>query len=222
MKRIVILASGSGSNAQAVIEACQIRAIDAEVVAVVCNVEGAGVLERAQALGIDAMVLPSPPWREAERRAVYDRELAARVEALHPDVIVLAGWMLILGPAFLERFPGRIVNVHPALLPDDAGDIVATSHGHLPPLRGAHAVRDALRAQLPVTGATVHLVTNDVDAGPVLLREEVPIFPNDDEASLHARIKDVEHRLLPRAVAMLIQDELARTQIHEEETWETA
>lgn len=220
MKRIVILASGSGSNAQAMIEACQNREIDAEVVAVVCNVGGAGVLERARSLSIEAMVLPSPPWRDAERRADYDRELAARVEGLHPDVIVLAGWMLILGPAFLERFPGRIVNVHPALLPDDAGDIVATSRGRLPTLRGAHAVRDALHEQFPVTGATVHLVTNDVDAGPVLLREEVAIFPGDDEVSLHARIKDVEHRLLPQAVATLIRDQAAGTR--EEESWETA
>lgn len=219
MKRIVILASGSGSNAQAVIEACQNRDIGAEVVAVVCNVEGAGVLERARKLGIEAIVLRSPPPRDAERRAAYDRDLAALLEAMQPDVIVLAGWMLILGPAFLENFPGRIVNVHPALLPDDAGETVATSCGHLPTLRGAQAVRDALHEQLPVTGATVHLVTDIVDAGPVLLREEVAILPNDDEVSLHARIKDVEHRLLPQAVAMLIGNEPAT--VEKEGLWET-
>lgn len=220
MKRIAILASGSGSNAQAVIEACQSREIDAEVVAVVCNVEGAGVLERASSLGIEPAVLPSPSPRDAALRIAYDRDLAEFVAALRPDVIVLAGWMLILSPAFLDRFPGRVVNVHPALLPDDASDSVATSCGLLPTLRGAHAVRDALRGQLPVTGATVHLVTNDVDAGPVLLREEVAILSDDDEASLHARIKEVEHRLLPQAVATLIRNEPAIT--HKEEPWETA
>lgn len=220
MKRIVILASGSGSNAQAVIEACQNRQIDAEVAAVVCNVDGAGVIERAGALGVTAIVLPSPDVKDAERRAVYDRELAARVASLQPDVVVLAGWMLILGPAFIDRFDGRVVNVHPALLPDDASDTVATSQGFLPTLRGAHAVRDALRARLPVTGATVHLVTNDVDSGPVLLREEAPILPDDDETSLYARIKIIEHRLLPQAVATLIREASAST--HEEEPWETA
>jgi phosphoribosylglycinamide formyltransferase-1 len=220
VKRIVILASGSGSNAQAVIEACQTRQIDAEVTAVVSNVEGAGVLERAGYHGIESIVLPSPPLRDFERRAMYDHELAETVAVLQPDVIVLAGWMLILGPEFMERFPGRVVNVHPALLPDDSGDSVATSCGHQPTLRGALAVRDALRARLPVTGATVHLVTNDVDSGPVLLREEVAIQAHDDEASLHARIKEVEHRLLPRAVATLIHDESVR--MHKEESWETA
>ena len=209
MKRIVILASGSGSNAQAVIEACRRRELEAEVVAVISNVEGAGALERAMSLGIEAILLPSPPLRDVPRRAVYDRELACEVASLDPDVIVLAGWMLILGPAFMEAFPGRIINVHPALLPDDAGDCVATSQGSLPTLRGAHAVRDALRARLPITGATVHLVTQDVDSGPVLLREELVILAGDDEVSLHGRIKEIEHRLLPLAVAMLIGSESA-------------
>lgn len=216
MKRIVILASGSGSNAQAVIEACHRRELEAEVVAVISNVEGAGALERATSLGIEAILLPSPPLRDVQRRAVYDRELACEVAALDPDVIVLAGWMLILGPAFMEAFPGRIINVHPALLPDDAGDCVATSRGNLPTLRGAHAVRDALSARLPLTGATVHLVTQDVDSGPVLLREELVILAGDDEVSLHARIKEIEHRLLPLAVAMLIGSE--STQMPEEES----
>jgi phosphoribosylglycinamide formyltransferase-1 len=112
--------------------------------------------------------------------------------------------MLILGPEFLDRFPERIVNVHPALLPDDEGIEVLTSHGRLPALRGPRPVRDALRQRLPATGATVHYVTNAVDCGPVILREEVSILPDDDELQLHERIKFVEHRLLPRAVAMAL------------------
>ena len=218
MKRIVILASGSGSNAQAVIEACQHREIDAKVVAVICNVEEQGSWSglaghRGDGPSITAL-------RDTDVRAVYDRNLAAEVAALDPDIIVLAGWMLILAPPSMEMFPGRIINVHPALLPDDAGDCVATSRGKLPTLRGAHAVRDALRARLPITGATVHLVTQEVDSGPVLLREEIAILADDDEASLHARIKEVEHRLLPQALAMLIHDESVRRP--KEESWETA
>jgi phosphoribosylglycinamide formyltransferase-1 len=112
--------------------------------------------------------------------------------------------MLILTPAFLDTFPGRIVNVHPALLPGGGGDEVLTSHGCLPALRGPRAVRDALRRRLPATGATVHYVTTAVDSGPVILREEVPVLPDDDEVRLHQRIKSVEHRLLPRAVTMAL------------------
>jgi phosphoribosylglycinamide formyltransferase-1 len=105
---------------------------------------------------------------------------------------------------FLDRFPGKIINVHPALLPDDGGAEIVTSRGRLPALRGAHAVRDALRHGLPLTGATVHFVTSVVDGGPVILREEVPIRADDDEQRLHERIKAVEHRLLPRAVALVL------------------
>jgi phosphoribosylglycinamide formyltransferase 1 len=137
-------------------------------------------------------------------RETYDRRLAVVTGAFEPNLIVLAGWMLILGPRFLNTFPGRIVNVHPALLPDGEGTEVLTSYGCLPALRGARTVRDALRQRLPATGATVHYVTNAVDCGPVILREEVPILPDDDEVQLHERIKIVEHRLLPRAVAMAL------------------
>jgi phosphoribosylglycinamide formyltransferase-1 len=139
-------------------------------------------------------------------RQAYDRRLAEVIHAFEPDLIVLAGWMLILTPVFLDRFPGRIVNVHPALLPDGGGIEVLTSHGRLPALRGPRAVRDALRRRLPATGATVHYVTTTVDSGPVILKEEVPVLPDDDEIRLHERIKSVEHRLLPRAVAMALTE----------------
>ena len=127
---------------------------------------------------------------------------------------VLAGWMLILGEPVLDRFPGRVVNVHPALLPDGSDDQVQSSCGPIPVLRGAHAVRDALQQGLPVTGATVHVVTPVVDTGPVLLREEVPILAGDDQERLHARIKQVEHELLPRAVGLALANQEAK-----ESTW---
>ncbi|MDF3039776.1 MAG: phosphoribosylglycinamide formyltransferase [Thermomicrobiales bacterium] len=204
MKRIAVLASGSGTNLQALLDAIATRALDAEIAVVVSNRGDAGALCRAMGAGVPTLVLPLSNRHDPEARAAYDRQLAENILAFAPDLIVLAGWMLILGPGFLDRFPGRIVNVHPALLPDDDGDEVMCSQGVLPALRGARVVRDALDRQLPMTGATVHVVTSTVDAGPVILREEVPVYPDDDEASLHARVKGVEHRLLPRAVALAL------------------
>jgi phosphoribosylglycinamide formyltransferase-1 len=204
VKRLAVLASGSGTNLQALFDAIASGLLVAEIAVVVSNRRDAGALCRAMDAGVPTVVLPLADRRDPEARAVYDRQLADVVLAFAPDLVVLAGWMLILGPVFLERFPGRIVNVHPALLPDDDGNEVASSRGPLPALRGPRVVRDALTRQLPVTGATVHVVTSTVDAGPVILREEVPVRPDDDEAGLHARIKRVEHQLLPRAVALAL------------------
>ena len=204
MKRIAVLASGSGTNLQALLDAIARGTLDADVAVVVSDRADAGALRRAADAGVAAVSLPLADRHDPVVREAYDRQLAAVLLAFQPDLLVLAGWMLILTPAFLHRFPGRIVNVHPALLPD-CGDIeVLTSHGRLPALRGPRAVRDALAQRLPVTGATVHYVTTAVDAGPVILREEVAIHPDDDETRLHERIKTVEHRLMPRAVAMAL------------------
>lgn len=209
MKRLVVLASGSGSNLQALIEACRVGDLLAEIVAVVSDRPAAGALCRAEAAGILAISLPLRNRSDRDARAAYDLALADTVACQYPDLIVLAGWMVILGEAFLDRFPGMVVNVHPALLPDGSAEEVITSRGAIPALRGAHAVRDALDRKLPVTGATVHLVTPIVDAGPVILRAEVPILANDDEWLLHERIKGVEHQLLPRAIALLLAADAA-------------
>jgi phosphoribosylglycinamide formyltransferase-1 len=204
---IIVLASGSGSNLQALVGASAAGSLGARVAAVVAD-RDCGALARAEAVGVVSIRLPLTPAdrRDAEARATHDRRLAKVIAVFDPALVVLAGWMLLLGRATLDRFPGRILNVHPALLPDDAGPTVATSRGPLPALRGAHAVRDALRERLPVTGATIHHVIQTVDAGPVVLREEVPILPDDDELTLHTRIKSVEHRLLPQAVAKLLAE----------------
>jgi formyltetrahydrofolate-dependent phosphoribosylglycinamide formyltransferase len=125
---------------------------------------------------------------DAGDRPAWDRALAAAIAAHDPDLVVSAGFMRIVGPAVLERFEGRLVNTHPALLPA---------------FPGAHAVRDALAAGVPVTGATVHLVDAGVDTGPVLAQREVPVQPGDDEATLHERIKTQERTLLVETVAAL-------------------
>jgi phosphoribosylglycinamide formyltransferase 1 len=204
VKHLAVLASGSGTNLQALLDAIAAGTLDTGIAVVVSNRGDAGAVCRAQDAGVPTVVLPLVGRRNPALRSVYDRQLADVVSAFAPDLIVLAGWMLILGEVFLDRFPGRIVNVHPALLPDDDGSDVVCSRGVIPALRGPRVVRDALSQHLPVTGATVHVVTTTVDAGPIILREEVPVHPDDDEASLHARIKGVEHRLLPRAVALTL------------------
>jgi len=204
LRRIAVLASGSGTNLQALLDATASGMLRAEVAVVVSDRADAGALRRAAAAGVATVSLPLADRLDPVVREAYDRRLAEVAAAFEPDLIVLAGWMLILTSAFLDRFAGRIVNVHPALLPDDEGAEVLTSHGRLPALRGARTVRDALRQRLPATGATVHYVTNRVDCGPVILREEVPILPDDDEVRLHERIKSVEHQLLPRAVGVVL------------------
>jgi phosphoribosylglycinamide formyltransferase 1 len=206
LRRIAVLASGSGTNLQALLDATACDTLLAEVAVVVSDRPGAGALQRAAAAGVAAVSLPLADHRDPVAREAYDRRLAEVLRAFAPDLIVLAGWMLIFTPSFLETFPRRVVNVHPALLPDDGGAEVLTSHGRLPALRGPRAVRDALKRRLPVTGATVHYVTTTVDSGPVILREEVPVLLEDDEVRLHERIKSVERRLLPRAVAMALAE----------------
>ena len=209
MKSLAVLASGSGTNLQAILDAVGSGNLEARVGVVVSDKPRCGALRRAEAADLPTVLLPLASRRESVVRANHDALLTRVVTAFDPDLIVLAGWMLILGPHFLDRFAGRIINVHPALLPDGAGESVSTSHGEIPALRGPRTVRDALTRGLPVTGATVHYVTETVDAGPVILREEVPILPGDDEARLHARIKAVEHRLLCTAIDLAGRDQHA-------------
>lgn len=179
--RIGVLASGSGSNLQALLDA------GLPVVAVASNVEGAGALGRAAAAGLPAAVFALGDYRDRETR---DAAMAGWLTASGVDLVVSAGYMHLLTPAFLDRFPGRVVNVHPALLPA---------------FPGAHAVEDALAAGVHETGATVHVVDEGVDTGPVLRQETVPVLPGDTPASLHERIREVEHRLLPEVVRELIE-----------------
>ena len=179
--RLVVLASGEGTTLQALLDACTDPAYGCAVVAVGSDRPGARALQRAAAVEAPAFGVPMRPDRSA-----WDRELADAFAEHRPDLVVCAGFMRILAPAFLQRF--RTVNTHPALLPS---------------FPGAHAVRDALVYGVKITGVTVHLVDEGVDTGPVVAQAAVPVLPDDTEASLLARIQDVEQPLYVTAVGRL-------------------
>lgn len=184
--RVVVLASGSGTLLQSLLDASGPGSPDIAVVAVVSDVPDAAVLGRATAAGIPTASVR--PGDFADRQAWND-ELLRTVSGFAPDWIVSAGFMRILGPAFVDAFAGHILNTHPALLPS---------------FPGAHAVRDALAYGVKVTGCTIHVVDHGVDTGPIVAQRAVDVLPDDDEASLHERIKSVERSLLVSTVAQLI------------------
>ena len=183
--RLVVLVSGAGTNLQALLAACADTTYGAEVVAVGSDRPDSGGLAAARAAGVPTFLVA--PAEHADR-SMWDAELAAEIGRHSPDFVVCAGFMRLLGPAVLGAFSGRIVNTHPALLPA---------------FPGAHAVRDALAYGVKVTGATVHLVDDGVDTGPVIAQTTVLVRSDDDETSLHERIKAVERPLLVAAVGRL-------------------
>ncbi|MGY1673138.1 bifunctional phosphoribosylaminoimidazolecarboxamide formyltransferase/IMP cyclohydrolase [Geodermatophilus sp. SYSU D00710] len=183
--RVVVLLSGTGSLCASLLAAADDAEYPAEVVAVGSDRDAAG-LEHARRRGLPTFTVR---LRDFPDRAAWDAALAGAIAAHHPDWVVSAGFMKIVGPAVLARYEGRLVNTHPALLPA---------------FPGAHAVRDALAAGVPVTGSTVHLVDAGVDTGPVLAQREVAVLPGDDEDRLHERIKAVERTLLVETVARLV------------------
>jgi phosphoribosylglycinamide formyltransferase-1 len=195
--RIAVLVSGSGSNLQALIDAIEGEQLPGtEIALVVSNKADAHGLQRALKHRLPALYLP---WRE---RAEAEAKLTVLLNLFKVDLIVLAGWMRIFSAEFITQFSGRIINLHPALIPDaGVGSSFITSDGSvIPVFRGLHAVRQALDAGVKITGSTVHYVTPEVDAGPVICREEVAIEEGDTEESLHERLKLVEHRLVVEAV----------------------
>ncbi|MHB8600943.1 MAG: phosphoribosylglycinamide formyltransferase [Ktedonobacteraceae bacterium] len=206
--RLCVLVSGSGSNLQALIDAIEKNELaDTEIALVVSNKADAQGVQRALKHHIPTIYLPwqSPKLTAAPKNGMLsdsEMKLTSLVHLFQVDLIVLAGWMRILGGAFVEQFPRRIINLHPALIPDDGtGNTFTTQDGStIPVFRGLHVVKMALDAGVKVTGSTVHYVTPEVDAGPVLCREEVAIEDGDTEDSLHERLKLVEHRLIVEAV----------------------
>ena len=195
--RLGVLVSGSGSNLQALIDAIERKELPGvEIALVVSNKADASGLQRALRHKIPAIYLPWKHSLESETK------LTALLRLFQVDLLVLAGWMRILSASFLEQFPQRVINLHPALLPDDGqGTTYITTDGTpIPVFRGLHAVRQALDARVTLTGSTVHYVTAEVDAGPMICREEVAIEAGDTEETLHERIKAVEHRLIVEAV----------------------
>lgn len=183
---IAVLVSGAGSNMVALAAAIAAGAVPARIVTVISDVPDAPALARATELGLSTGSVPF----DRSDRAGWEQALADAVTASGADVVVLAGFMRILGPTFLSRWPDRVVNVHPSLLPA---------------FRGAHAVDDALAAGATTTGVSVHLVDELVDHGPVLAQEPVDILPGDDRATLLERLHAVEHRLLPACVAAVCE-----------------
>ncbi|HEV2757328.1 MAG TPA: phosphoribosylglycinamide formyltransferase [Actinomycetota bacterium] len=183
--RIVVLISGAGSNMHALVDACRAREVPGEVVAVVADRVCAGI-ENARAEGIDTAVLDPRGYATREEWSAALRDL---VQGFAPDLVVSAGFMRILAPVFVAAFSGRLINLHPSLLPA---------------YPGAHAVRDALEDGARVTGTTIHFVDDQVDHGPPILHEEVAVEPGDDVRTLHERIKAAEHRLLPEACRLVL------------------
>jgi phosphoribosylamine---glycine ligase len=196
--RLVVLASGDGSNLQALIDAGAAGALDTEIALVVSHTTGAGALHRASCAGIPTATIPLADRRDPVARQEHEAALLQIVRAADPDLVVLAGWMLVLSSHFLHQCSFPLLNVHPALLPMEGSTL------DVPVLRGAHAVRDALALGFPYTGVSVHEVTAEVDAGPVIAREMVPILPGDDEPTLYRRIKAVEHRLLIEVIGAVL------------------
>lgn len=183
--RLVVLASGSGTLLQAVLDAAREPSFPATVVAVGADRDGIEALARAERAGVPqfAVRMSDHPDREA-----WDKALTDAVAAYRPDLVVSAGFLKILGSRFLARFPNRVINTHPALLPA---------------FPGMHAVRDALELGVKLTGSTVHFVDAGVDTGPIIAQQAVPVEAADDEASLHERIKVVERRLLVDVIEQL-------------------
>jgi len=190
MKRIVVLISGQGSNLDAIVRASEAQDWPGRVVAVISNRAEARGLQSAQARGIATAALDHKAFAD---RAAFDASLADLIDGHAPDLVVLAGFMRILTPAFVARYEGRMLNIHPSLLPA---------------FTGLHTHRRAIEEGCKVTGATVHFVSADLDHGPIVAQAVVPVLPGDDEATLAQRVLVAEHQLYPRAVGWFIRGEL--------------
>lgn len=210
---VAVFLSGSGTNLQALLDAQDAGQLGGAQISFVLSDKAAYGLQRALRRNIPAAFVPLPrPSNVADRaaaRTAWERRILAVTRPFAPDLIVLSGFLRVLSAEFLADSPAPLINQHPALLPE-YGDTVMTDQGHeIPALRGLHVVAEALRRRLPVTGCTVHRVTPVVDAGPLLGRAEVPILPDDDEESLHERIKVAERRTIVEVVARLAREQRA-------------
>ncbi|MGQ9618245.1 MAG: phosphoribosylglycinamide formyltransferase [Candidatus Aminicenantia bacterium] len=189
-KRIAILLSGRGSNFEAIYRAICEGKIDGEIGIVISNKENARGLQRAREFGLETLYL-NP--KEFSTREEYDLKLAEEIEKRDIDLICLAGWMRIITLPLIERFRNRIMNIHPALLPS---------------FPGLEAQKQALEYGVRFSGCTVHFVTEEVDAGPIILQAVVPVFQNDTVETLSERILREEHKIYPEAIRLFIQGKL--------------
>jgi phosphoribosylglycinamide formyltransferase-1 len=185
-RRLGVLISGRGSNLKAIIEAIERKQLDATIAVVISNRADAPGLEHARKAGIETLVLSHQGFSSRED---YDRVLVKELKDRGVSLVCLAGFMRLLSPVMVEAFPNRILNIHPSLLPK---------------FPGLHPQQQALDAGVPISGATVHFVNTELDAGPVVLQREVPVLPEDDEHTLADRILQVEHQLYPEAIAAVL------------------
>ena len=190
MKRIVILLSGRGSNLAAIHRACSSQAWTAQVVAVISNRPAAEGLAWAAAQGLATVALDH---RQQASREAFDTALADAVDAFAPDLVVLAGFMRILGDAFVQRYAGRLLNIHPSLLPAFAG---------------LHTHQRAIDAGCKLAGCTVHFVTPTLDFGPIVAQAMVPVLPDDTAVTLADRVLAAEHVIYPRAIRWFVEGQL--------------
>jgi phosphoribosylglycinamide formyltransferase 1 len=187
--KLAILISGRGSNMAAIARACQAGQINAQVQVVISDRPGAaGLTVAADDFGIEALTVPWQGTREA-----FEDALSETLDARRPDLVVLAGFMRILSPHFAARYAGRMLNIHPSILPKYVG---------------LHTHRRAIEARDAEHGASVHFVTEELDGGPVVLQSKVPILPGDTEATLAARVQATEHIIYPRVVGMVADGRL--------------
>lgn len=188
--RLAVLVSGSGSNLQAIIDKSEAGVLDAQVALVLSNKAGAYGLERAARRGIPSVVLEHAAF---DSREAFDQAMVSAIREAGADTVVLAGFMRLLTPGFLETFPGRVLNIHPALLPS---------------FPGVHGQADAAGYGVKLSGATVHFVDEKMDHGPVIIQAAVPVTPGEGGDSLGARILAFEHRIFPQALQWLSQGRL--------------
>lgn len=190
MKNIVVLISGNGSNLQAIIDACKQKQINGTIRAVFSNKADAFGLERARDAHIPAHALEASQFASRE---AFDRELVQEIDAYAPDVVVLAGYMRILSPAFVAHYSGRLLNIHPSLLPK---------------YPGLHTHRQVLENGDEEHGTSVHFVTDELDGGPVILQAKIPVFDGDDEDDITERVQTQEHAIYPLVVSWFIDGRL--------------
>ncbi|WP_054179435.1 phosphoribosylglycinamide formyltransferase [Trabulsiella odontotermitis] len=198
MKNIVVLISGNGSNLQAIIDGCQQGKINGTLRAVFSNKADAFGLERAREADIPAHALEASQFASRE---AFDRELIREIDIYAPDVVVLAGYMRILSPAFVAHYQGRLLNIHPSLLPK---------------YPGLYTHRQVLENGDEEHGTSVHFVTDELDGGPVILQAKVPVFAGDDEADVTARVQAQEHAIYPLVVSWFVD---GRLQMRDNAAW---
>lgn len=189
-RRLGVLISGRGSNLQAIMAAIADGQLQAHIAVVISNRPGAAGLEHARRAGLETVVVDHRDARRYPTREAFEAELVSQLRARQVDLVCLAGFMRLLGPVFVEAFPHAILNIHPSLLPA---------------FPGLEAQGQAWQHGVKISGATVHLVTADVDAGPIVLQAAVPVLPQDTAATLAARILTEEHKLYPAAIRLVLE-----------------